>query len=797
MNSLKKDLDILFERNLKWRLLKRAFSSAEGIKVLVNIFRYYDLSGSGKINKDNWISALLNNGLLIGITKDQLSNIFDKYKEENTELIDYKKFAFHLFFTPNKISLRKNNINDYNNLYQKTEDEINNSKKYNNNVFLSINESNPVNKGQNFNNFNKYYGKNPNINNSFPIRNENMNSKQFENVRYNNININKRFRNQNLNKSIPRIDYNCAHVNSMKNATNVFRNRIHLNNGLNYYRFISQLKFKCSEDGTVPKSFLPIALQNIGVFYTQNELQNFFYALGCQEITINNVPFSTIIELIKEDLSEERQNIIKNTYNNLCKFKNSDSITINDLKELYKPEMHPEVLNNKRTPNEIYMQFVETLELFAKINNINNNITIEQFVDYYSGISPCYYNDSYFERIINNVWSIQTNNNINNNINNVNKNINNNINNNNFGNNNLNNNSIQKSRSMSRMNYDKLDINNFNINYGQNEKKTLEANNYCNNNIINNNINKVNKENFFNSNAKINLPLFYYNKKANRPNMRGVSLSTDFPRNNDFYQNRNRNITFDFQENPKYLYENTEQNILNKSHDIYGKLSNRKNRNNLLDKDLNCITSTNETKVNNSIISPIIEKLREIFVLQGIKSIFYFQRMLYVYDINHTGEISLINLQNIIGTYNYNFSKEEIMTLFNFYDRENNGVIKYNYLFMEIVGNMDIMRYSLVKQLFDAFPKNQKGNIDIDVVKKSFYPHKHFDVINGKKTSDEVYREFLELIDIFKEYSSNLNGSLSRTEMTYEEFCDFFGEISIEIPNENSFTNLIQNCWKF
>ena len=67
----KKDLDIIFERNLKWRLLKRAFTSAEGIKVLVNIFRYYDVTNTGKISKDNWITVLLSNGLLIGISKDE------------------------------------------------------------------------------------------------------------------------------------------------------------------------------------------------------------------------------------------------------------------------------------------------------------------------------------------------------------------------------------------------------------------------------------------------------------------------------------------------------------------------------------------------------------------------------------------------------------------------------------------------------------------------------------------------------------------------------------------------------
>ena len=82
-------------------------------------------------------------------------------------------------------------------------------------------------------------------------------------------------------------------------------------------------------------------------------------------------------------------------------------------------------------------------------------------------------------------------------------------------------------------------------------------------------------------------------------------------------------------------------------------------------------------------------------------------------------------------------------------------------------------------------------------MKNCFCPTKHNDVISGNKTIDEVYEEFLECLEIFREYNNNLKGGIVKNEITYEEFCDFFGEISLEMPNDYLFSNFVQNCWRF
>ena len=742
MNSVKKELDKIFERNLKWRLLKKSFTSAEGLKVLVNCFRYYDFNNTGKINKENWISAILNNGLIIGITREDLSQLFENYKEENTDLIDYKKFSFNLFFKyNNKMSIKKTNIS-YNNIYNQTE-STNNFKKYNNNYYMNLNEGKPLSQSQNILNINN------NQNNSIPLINNDFNN--FENNRYNYRNRYKMM--NNLDNSASGISYSGSYVNGIKNSIDYFKSKININNGLNYYKFISDLKSKCSADNKILKNYLPIALQSIGVFYTQNELQKLFCALGCEDITTNTFSFSKMIEIIKDEMNDSRKNLVTNVFNNLAK--NGNTISLNTLKQSFKPEKHPAVLNKRRNSNDIYIQFSESLDIFANLNNISNDITLEQFIDFYSGISSSILDDNYFNLVINNVWS-EKENNIETNINSINN----------------SNNLIKKSPSSPRINYNNLNIDNFNINYNEKDKNIIE-NYYSKNSLVKDRIN--------NSNAKINLPLFYYNNTSNNKNLSSIPENSNQNINNSvFTPNSSRT-------NENILKENNgEKNIQMNSPSF------RRNNLNLITEDLNNLSINNK----NIDIAPIISKMREIFVLRGIKSIFQFQRMLYSYDLNHTGEISFVNFNTIIQAYNYNFSTNEIKNLFSHFDKENSGRMKYNALLSEILGTMNMMRFTLVKNLFDNFPKNQNGCIDINSIKNSFYPNRHNDVLNGSKTMDEVYREFLECLQIFIEYNSNLKGGVSQNELNYEEFCDFFGEISFGIQNDYIFSNYLQNCWR-
>ena len=498
MKSEKKDLDKIFERSLKWRLLKKSFTSVEAVRVLINNFRNYDLTNTGKINRDNWVTCLYSDGLTIGISKEDLSKLFDKYKDENSETCDYKKFAFNIFFKhKNNISLNKVDPNGNNMI-----NNINNNQIQNTNFNYNQTESSPLNNLR-YNNNNssvvqnqKYLNTNNNVlNNSMPIINTNKSGDIHEiNNDYRHYFIRSRGKNNNLDIDTSNINYSGFHVNSLNYAVNYFHSRIHINNGLTYYRFISELKSKCTNDGKILKSNLSLILQDVGIFYTQNELENLFDSLGCSEITVNYFSLSKIIELLKDDMNDYRKKIITNAFNYLCKIENNNNntISVNTLKEKFNANMHPSVLNGARNAKDIYDEFCQTLDIFVNLNNGKNNFNLGDFIEFYSGISPSILDDSYFENVINNVWLINNNNNSN----------------------------------TSPMNTNNSNINNYN------KYKNFSIRDRVNNK----------------SHVRMNLPLFYYNINSDNnfdkyDKFHGLSKSINFKGNNNYNQNMSNVFT--------------------------------------------------------------------------------------------------------------------------------------------------------------------------------------------------------------------------------------------------------------
>ena len=731
------DLCISFEKNLKWKLNQKAKSSADEFRILMNTFRYYDPNNSDEINKEQWIKAIKKIGLYL--SEEKLNNLFQCYANQNSninngmEVINYKDFVYNLLYNSinQPILFKKSNIFVRNN---------NSIKNINYNYDFKTKKNRDYLEEKNIYN----YRINVNINNDPNLKSD----ENEENKINNNLLLNNNIYNIKDIK-IKNNDFNTINIKYfIKNVIDIFRAKINKDNGVTYYNLLKNIKLHTSfnQNTNISLSKLNFILRESNLFFTIKELQSLFCIIDFNDTGF--ISINKFLKAIRGNLNYFRTNVLTNIFKTQIDINKTGQISIYYFKRLYQAKNHPDVINKKMTQNEVMTQFNYTFDIFCKLNKINGDINCSQFIEYYEGISPSIPNDIHFKEIINNVW-IRTNDfeqtyfpTINN------QNINFNL-----------EKKISRSISSPLMAFNN-NSNKFNTLGNQirnNYHMNPENNNYYNNNLLNNN--------FLNfKNGSLNNSI-----NNNRISLKKVNLTpiNNIPKiNNSFYQFNNSNL-------------NKSTNISS----IHNKYSPIKNNHSQIICHDTISEEANKDKYNYSQI--ILNSLRNILIKRGNKSIFYLQRMLTNCDNDHTGKISFSDLNNIFRAYNFNIYFYDIKILFDLFDKNKVGVIQYDDLIKSIVGNMNDKRKELVIKI---------GYVNIKKMKCRFNSYKHPDVIKGNKTHEEAYGDFLECIQIYKEYICNINKN-DNDFFNLNEFFQFFNEISMYIVDDSDFDLLIFGCW--
>ena len=808
---------------------------------LDSLFILYDKNNTGKIDYKNFCSFLYGREPLIPLTNN--SQIMNNEQNNNNEILENNNQDMTMKIHSNNQLNDFNNKNNYNNqqnqqlkqnrnYYDEKNNSYNNSindkNYYNNNQYNINNNERRQDKSPNNNYFNNYQNDNFGYNIQTPINNyeyqENSNfrrsqkkinafSTTFNNIFQNDSNQinNRKSNNYNLSESA---------INSIIAS---IRNNININNGIKLFTFIKNLKSRELNNSCISINDLYNIFQDMRINIPYDELKILFNFANKNDSDI--ISIEQLINIIKGNLNEQRKLYIEQTFSKIDK-EQTTKISINVLKKMFNSKKHPEVINGLKSEEEIFEQFCLSLDLFCELYNIpkNGEISYENFIEYYSYISASIPDEVYFEDMINGVWS---DNNIK--INKINDN------NNNFDkdeNNSYNINSVLMGISTNeRNNNQNFRMNNFNNNYkynnkNNNNKNQIEYNNerkiknsmsspfIFDNNEQNNNSYNVSNQRNLNNNNNLNIinnnsndaqsPYMNYSNNRNRNSYNKYKISV--PKGIDNFPNKNKrryNPILD-QYYPEIQIENKKMdnndmnnlNINNIQETNYQRNQIKNNNINRINNNSNNVDENkDQMEINNynNKINPVI-KLRNIIISRGTKTIFTFQRMLTIFDRNNSGLINLNDFINIFQVYNINFSESEIENIFNIYNQENSGTINYSLLINDLIGEMSEKRILIVQKVFDIFNKDEKGEVSLKEIKQRFNPRNHPDVLNRKKNSNEVYSEFLDTLEIYREYLYNLKGGFITT-INFEDFKKFYAQISISIKEDNDFERMMLNCW--
>jgi Ca2+-binding EF-hand superfamily protein len=191
--------------------------------------------------------------------------------------------------------------------------------------------------------------------------------------------------------------------------------------------------------------------------------------------------------------------------------------------------------------------------------------------------------------------------------------------------------------------------------------------------------------------------------------------------------------------------------------------------------------------------SKVMDKFREKILSRGGKGILGLARQFKIFDDNNSGTLDLPELTKAIRDFRVDLSPNEIKVLFNICDGDQSGEISYDEFLREIRGDMNGKRKGLVSKAFSKLDLDNSGVVDMDEIKGLYNVKKHPDVISGKKTEDEVYTEFM---DTFQLHAAIKGKGVRDTNITRQEFQEYYENISASIDRDDYFELMMTNAWK-
>lgn len=185
-------------------------------------------------------------------------------------------------------------------------------------------------------------------------------------------------------------------------------------------------------------------------------------------------------------------------------------------------------------------------------------------------------------------------------------------------------------------------------------------------------------------------------------------------------------------------------------------------------------------------------KFTEALKRRGTRGIMSLRRSFDIADSNGDGNVDLKEFKKLMKILKFELNGEEQENLFNEFDSNKNNLIEYNEFVDALIGDMPEERISRLKQVFFILDKDNSGGISIDEMKDGFFYKRHPDVLKGKRLPEEIYAEFLDNLDYhFKLLNNNVNSN----EMKFEEFVDFYKNISFTISSTEDFNDIIKAVW--
>ena len=444
------------------------------------------------------------------------------------------------------------------------------------------------------------------------------------------------------------------------------------------------------------------------------------------------ITFEEFLQSLRDGLNEKRLGLVKLAFDSL----DSDGSGIlepSELMDKYDASMHPDVLQGKKTETQVLKEWLSVFEVGGTVDGM---VTYDEFVEYYQNLSANIDNDEYFELMIRNAWHIA-------------------------GGEGAAANSANR-RVLVTKDDGTQEVMTINKDMGRDQSK--EA------------IMKRVKAQDAHA-ASINL--FGGGddgiQEEKSPVKRGLAGRKYVAPKVDAYKTSLSSVATmgvlggaDPVAPPSYDSGNEKETIPKKK----------------APQSLSDMTGLTMSKSRN--VHQIIKDLRASLAERGARGIIGLSRKFKIMDDNGSKTLSMSEFKKAMKECDLELTPAEVDAVFKFFDKDGSQDIDFEEFLQGVRGPMSPARLRIIKLAFNMLDTDRSGILEPSELMDKYDTSMHPDVIAGKKTRTQVLREFLETFEVGEEVDGKV---------TYQEFENYYANISVSIDNDQYFELMMRNAW--